>query len=267
MAATVRSRRQAQAVAERQAAKARRQKVLAAGGVGLLVLLLAYEVPHTLKLLNKSSSPAAPVVAPTVTTTAPDTDSAARTAAYRAAMRQPAHDVFAPNQSGSPTTLGSVATPPGLHDPFAKPGTSAGNVAPVTPTAPAKVPTLPGTIVLGTPGAGKVQEQGWIVILASIPTNAGESSATSFAAQAGKAGVGSVKVLNSSNRRPLRGGYWVVYTGPYSSLGQVTAAAGSVHGAGFRSAYIRELIVYKQKPGTTATAKKHAATKTTKKKK
>jgi hypothetical protein len=63
-------------------------------------------------------------------------------------------------------------------------------------------------------------------------------------------------VLNSSNRRPLRGGFWVVYTGPYTGLAQVSAAADHVHKSGFTSAYIRELIVYKAKPATKTTKKK-----------
>ena len=52
-------------------------------------------------------------------------------------------------------------------------------------------------------------------------------------------------MLNSSNRRPLRGGYWVVYTGPYATLSAVTSRAGSVHSQGYPTAYIRELIVYR----------------------
>ena len=106
---------------------------------------------------------------------------------------------------------------------------------------------IPGTIVIGKPGAGRVAVKGWIVILASIPTGNGEDAATSFAAQARKRSIGTVSVLNSSNKRPLRGGYWVVYTGPYNTLAQVSVAASQVHGSGFTSAYIRELIVYKKK--------------------
>ena len=114
-------------------------------------------------------------------------------------------------------TLGAVATPAGLHDPFAKPHTSQAAVAPAT-QKPMTASPLPGTIIVGTPGANKVTVQGWIVILASIPTAQGAVAANSFAAQARKAGVGAVSVLNSSNRKPLRGGYWVVYTGPYNTL-------------------------------------------------
>ena len=46
-------------------------------------------------------------------------------------------------------------------------------------------------------------------------------------------------------RSPLRGGYWVVYSGPYSTLGAVSRRAGDIHAAGYRTAYIRELIAYR----------------------
>ncbi len=104
---------------------------------------------------------------------------------------------------------------------------------------------LPQTIVIGKPGGNRVAKHGWIVILASIPTAEGRSSATSFAAKARTAGLSPVSVLNSSNRRPLRGGYWVVYTGPYATLSAVNSRAGSVHSRGYPTAYIRQLIVYR----------------------
>lgn len=224
----------------------------------LLAVILAYEVPKLMKAGSTSSSSSAP--APVVTTpvaSAPTVEQAGQSKALKAALKQPPRDVFIQQTAGSPTTLGSVATPPGVHDPFASPRSSEAAVVPVTPTVAPKTPQLPGKIVLGTPGPGKVAQTGWIVILASIPTAAGQSSATSFAKSAGKAGLGKISILNSSNRKPLRGGFWVVYTGPYGSLTQVSTAADNVHKSGFTGAYIRELIVYKAKPAAkTATKKK-----------
>lgn len=241
--------------AKRQAAKQKRQVYLVAGLCVVLVGLLAFELPKVLKSTS-STSTAPPAASAVVTPAASTTEPAKPSAALRAALKQAPHDVFAGTAAGSPTTLGSVATPPGLHDPFAKPSSSEATVAPVVQTTAPKVPLLPGKIVLGTPGPGKVAVSGWIVILASIPTAAGQSSATSFATQAEKAGIGSTSVLNSSNRRPLRGGFWVVYTGPYGSLTQVSAAADNIHKSGFSSAYIRELIVYKAKPAAKHKTKK-----------
>jgi hypothetical protein len=256
MTSTAARRTKAQAAAQHRAAKERRQRYMVVGLLVLLVVVLALEVP---KLMKAGSSSSSSTVAPAVTTpasVAPTVDQVTQSKALKAALKQPPRDVFTYQNVGSPTTLGSVATPPGLHDPFAAPKSSQAAVVPVTPTTAPKTPQLPGKIVLGTPGAGKVAVTGWIVILASIPTDAGESSATSFAKSAGKTGVGKISILNSSNRKPLRGGFWVVYTGPYASLTQVSSAADNVHKSGFTNAYIRELIVYKAKPATTKSKSK-----------
>jgi hypothetical protein len=247
--------RRTRAAAQQRAAKERRQVFIVGGLCLLLLVVLVVELPKVLKSSSSSSSSAAPAVT-TPPIAAPTATQLNNSKAYKAALKQPPRDVFTVQATGSPTTLGSVATPPGLHDPFASPRSSEAAVAPITPTNPVKTPQLPGKIILGTPGAGKVAVKGWIVILASIPTAAGQSSATSFAKQAAKAGIGATSVLNSSNRRPLRGGFWVVYTGPYTGLAQVSAAADHVHKSGFTSAYIRELIVYKAKPATKTTKKK-----------
>lgn len=247
MASATGSRRRSRAAAaQERAAKDRRQKMLVAAPGVVLVALLAFQLPRLLKGSGSSSSS----VAPTGITTAavPTTPSVPpKSAAERAVLRNAPRDVFAKVGGGSPSTLGSVPTPPGLHDPFARASSPAAAVAPVSRPTPVRRSVLPGTIILGTPGTGKVAVQGWIVILASIPTAQGQGAATAFAGQAAKASIGKVSVLNSSNRRPLRGGYWVVYTGPFPSLGQVSTQVGHVHSAGFTGAYIRELIVYKKK--------------------
>ena len=251
MASTRRSR----AGAANQQAKERRQKVIVAAGGVLLVLVLAFELPKTLSRLKGSPSrPAAAASVPTTPVVVPETTQTAK--AYRAALRQAPHDVFTQRQLTAENTLGAVATPAGLHDPFATPHSSQAAVAPAT-QKPVTASPLPGTIIVGTPGANKVTVQGWIVILASIPTAQGAVAANSFAAQARKAGFGAVSVLNSSNRKPLRGGYWVVYAGPYNTLSEVSAASDTIHGAGFKTAYIRQLVMYTAK---TASAK-HKATK------
>jgi len=257
MTSTAARRTKAQAAAQQRQAKERRQRFLVVGLLGLLVVVLAFEVPKLMKAGSSSSSSS--TAAPVVTTPAPvvpTVDQEKQSKAYKAALKQPPRDVFTYQNVGSPTTLGSVSPPPGLHDPFSAPKSSQAEVVPVAPAAPPKTPQLPGKIVLGTPGAGKVAVTGWIVILASIPTDAGQSSATSFAQAASKANLGKISILNSSNRKPLRGGFWVVYTGPFTSLTQVSSAADNVHKSGFTNAYIRELIVYKAKPAAKTKSKK-----------
>jgi hypothetical protein len=264
MASSVASSRRARGAADTQA-KERRQKIIVAVAGVLLVLLLAVQLPKLMSRGGSSSSPAASAPAAPVTPAAvPDTSATQTAKAYRAVLKQAPRDVFTARQLSAENTLGAVATPAGLHDPFAKPHTSQAAVAPAT-QKPVTASPLPGTIIVGTPGAGKTTVQGWIVILASIPAAQGADAANSFAAQARKGGVGAVSVLNSSNSKLLRGGYWVVYTGPYNTLAEVSTAADTIHKSGFATAYIRQLVVYKAKPKPAKPAKTKAKKKTTKK--
>ena len=242
--ATARLSRRQTAYAEAAAAKAQRQKIMVIVGVILLALVLVYEVPHTLKLLRGSSTSTASATPTTqiTTTTTPDTS-----ALLKAIRRSTPVDPFSGGEpTGAEPGFGEVATPSGYRDPFGSSGVSVTQ----TPTAPPVAPpaqVLPSKIVIGSPGAGRVAVSGWILILASIPTAQGRTSATTVALKARNRGLTSVSILNSSNRTPLRGGYWVVYTGPYPSLGAVNSEATNVHSSGFGDAYIRQLIVYKAK--------------------
>ena len=219
--------------AARKAAKQRRQKTIAIVLGVVLLIVAAYEVPHTLSLLNKSSTSSGTSVP--VTTTQPTVPAAPATIPKALARLSPSDPFSATVGSTSDANVGSALLRG--RDPFGE----------TVPAAPAQVVSspLPEKIVIGSPGGGRVARHGWIVILASIPTREGRGSAVAFATRAGRNGVGSLSILNSSNRRPLRGGYWVVYTGPYQTLSEVSSRASAVHAFGYASAYIRELIVYR----------------------
>jgi hypothetical protein len=254
MAASTLSRRRGSAHAKARAAKERKQKVMLIVGVALLLLLLVWEIPKVLKSSGGGSSPSASAppaaaVPATATPAAPSAPSAAVVRRDRLAIKRLApHDPFGQTSaSGATPTYGQVGPPAGYRDPFdAKVSSSSVPAPPATPTSTSTSSStpLPAKIVIGTPGAGRVAKQGWIVILASIPTKEGHASAQSFASTATKRGL-SVSILNSSNTRPLRGGYWVVYTGPFSTIAQVTSRAASVHQLGYTGAYVRELIQYR----------------------
>jgi len=231
------------------AAKQKRQKVIVGVGLVLLVLILAYEVPHTMKMIGGSSSSS------TAATTTPATQTPATPAApthsataWQTLGKLSAHDPFVGSIAGSKQGFSNVAVPPKLHDPFggtasastASSGTSSGP----TMDASASSPTLPKTIVVGSPGAGRSAHTGWIVILASIPSGQGRTAANAFAKKAGGRGVGAVSILDSSKAKPLRSGYWVVYTGPFPTLAAVTKTASHVHAVGYGTAYVRQLVVY-----------------------
>jgi hypothetical protein len=225
MASAAAIRRRGSANNARIAAKQRRQKILVVVLAAVLVALLAYEVPHLLKRSggNSSAVPAAPAAS------TPESERKRLPGAGNGA------DPFAAKSLG-PGDAPAVAT--GGPDPFTGQSAASSSSAATAPAA------LPRQIVLGRPGGDRVAKRGWIVILASIPTNNGHRAALRFARGA-RGNVGGLKILNSSNRRPLRGGYWVVYSGPYSTLAAVSRRAGSIHASGYRSAYIRELITYR----------------------
>jgi hypothetical protein len=229
MAATVAQRRRS-AHAAAIAAKQRRQKILLGVLLVVVIAVLAYEAPGIIDQIQGNSSTASSVGPPVQTTQAtPPT--------LPKALRGAAKDPFAARAlaDGDPGVGPSFG-----RDPFTPP--PAPSATPSGP-APSVASPLPQQIVIGTP-SGKGATRGWIVILASIPTGQGRSSATSFAQVARRRGISPVSVLNSSNRRPLRGGYWVVYTGPVATLSDVESLAAQVHANGYGTAYVRELIVY-----------------------
>jgi hypothetical protein len=208
------------------AAKERRTKVIVIVLVVLLAAVLAFQLP---KLLGHggSASAAAPSTAP----------AGSKWTKLPAILRGRGGgtDPFAVRAF---TERDPEIAPGGGRDPFAARLSTAATVS-----TRAASRTLPKRIVIGTPGAHKHLVRGWIVILASIPVGNGHAEAVAFARRV--RGLGPISTLNSSNRRPLRGGYWVVYAGPVRTLSGVSRLAAGVHSAGYRSAYIRELFRYR----------------------
>jgi len=246
------------------AEKARRQKMIAVVGVVVLTVVLAIQVPRTMKMLDSGGggatpTAAVPVAAPTPTR-APGPAVKAHAApkqptALQALLHGSAGDPFtsralsghdpAPRSVAGPAGVqdpfGSrqipdrnpasraVSGPQGLRDPFAKPGTAA---------PPIK------RIVIGVPGKHGTSAVGYIVVLASIPLGEGRAAATRFAQQVRSRGIGGVGILNSSSRRPLRHGYWVVFIGSYKSVAAAETAAVRVRGLGYGGSYLRQLVRY-----------------------
>jgi hypothetical protein len=220
------AKRRRSAYAAAYAAKQRRQKIIVIVGCVLLAGVMAFEVP---KLLHRSGSA-------TVSVAPPPPSAPPKPKRLPKALRTARGvDPFAVRAlSSSDPGVGPAL--PG-RDPF---GSEPSQAAPPE----TKSPALPETIVIGTPTGHGAAVHGWIVILASIPTKEGEASATSFARKARANGVSAVGVLNSSNRRPLRGGYWVVYTGPVRTVLAAEHLASKLHSSGYQAAYMRGLIEY-----------------------
>ena len=234
------SKAQQKRAATAAAKKQRRQKVMAFGGLGVLAILMFIQVP---KLLGGSDSPESVAVAATPVIPAPETGKDAR--ALRLLLKNAGADPFASRSlADNDPRAGSVSGPGGTHDPFVESGSST-PAAPATPSTedPVAAP-LPGKIVLGTPKAGAVARRGWIVVLASVQNRFGRAYAERFATRVRQNGLGTVSVLDSSTRKPLRAGYFVVYTGPFESLAAVQRSAAHVHAFGYRTAYVREILRY-----------------------
>jgi hypothetical protein len=130
----------------------------------------------------------------------------------------------------SPTTAPETAT-------VTLPGVSTG--PPVTPTAPPPPTTTapaPGSLTSWPAG-----QSGYTVVLESLPTSSGRSLALERARSASRAGLPRVGVIDSSRYSSLHPGYYVVFSGVYSTLGQAQAAQATAAAKGFRLAYARQI--------------------------
>jgi hypothetical protein len=121
-------------------------------------------------------------------------------------------------------TLPSVSTVPG-------PPSTPSTPPPPTTTAPA-----PGSLTSWPAG-----QTGFTVVLESIPTSSGRSLALSRARAASRAGLPQVGVLDSGRYSSLHPGYFVVFSGIYTSRGQAEAARAAAAEKGFQLAYSREI--------------------------
>jgi hypothetical protein len=92
-------------------------------------------------------------------------------------------------------------------------------------TAPS-ASTLPSLPEEGTAGVAgwPAGEAGWTIVLASYPQTKGRREADARARQARSKDLPQVGVLDSSSYASLHPGYWVVFTGVYSSEAEATSA-------------------------------------------
>ena len=119
----------------------------------------------------------------------------------------------------------------------------------VTETTPvASVPTEATTTVAPVDGAGPgslvewpADQDGYTVVLASLPTGGGREVAVQNARSAIRAGLEEVGVLDSAAFASLHPGYFVVFAGVYTGFEEAQGAAVDARGAGFANAYAREI--------------------------
>lgn len=110
--------------------------------------------------------------------------------------------------------------------------------APEPGTTPARTATAPH-------GKGRFEwpagRDGWTIVLFSYPVATGTTAALATASRATQAGLPEVGLLDSGTFASLHPGYYVVFTGVYSSPSEAEAALRSVRAAGFSSAYTRQI--------------------------
>jgi hypothetical protein len=134
----------------------------------------------------------------------------------------------------TPTTAPQTAT---VVLPTVPSGTPTG--APSTPTEPPPTTTTappPGALVSWPAG-----RSGFTVVLQSIPGGAGRALAIARARDASRDGLPQVGVLDSSRYSSLHPGYYVVFSGIYSSRSEADRARSNAVAKGFELAYSREI--------------------------
>lgn len=114
---------------------------------------------------------------------------------------------------------------------------------PVTTTPPAAT-TAPVVPEVPPPGALRewpAGQNGFTVVLASLPASGGRAPATKKAKEASRAGLTDVGVIDSGDFSSLHPGYYVIFSGVYGSNAEAQTAVEGAKAAGFPQAYPRQI--------------------------
>ena len=115
--------------------------------------------------------------------------------------------------------------------------------APTVPTQTGTQPTPPKQTPAPSPAlkvwpAGK---SGWTVVLGSLPTANGRPFALAQARAAEHSGLQAVGIIDSSQYASLHPGYYVLFSGVYTSFDDANTAATTAQSRGYRRAYPRRI--------------------------
>jgi hypothetical protein len=119
-------------------------------------------------------------------------------------------------------------TTPALTAPTTQTGTQ--------PTPPQQTPAPPPALTEWPAG-----KNGWTVVLASLPTANGRAFALAQARAAEHSGLQAVGIIDSSQYASLHPGYYVLFSGVYTSLDDANTAATTAQSHGYRRAYARRI--------------------------
>lgn len=112
---------------------------------------------------------------------------------------------------------------------------------PATTPKARKGKRAPAPRATGRGTAWPADRNGWTIVLFSYPKTTGTDAAQATAARAAHAGLPEVGVLDSGRFSSLHPGYYIVFSGVYSTSGEAEAALRSARASGFSSAYTRQI--------------------------
>lgn len=149
--------------------------------------------------------------------------------------------------AGNETIVATRGGPP--HSPTTSPVTTTVALPSVpagTPTGPPATPTEPPPATKSPPATGALtswpgSRTGFTVILESVPRSSGRSLAVARAQEASRAGLPQVGVLDSGGYSSLHPGYYVVFSGIYSSQSEAEGARETASAKGFGSSYTKAI--------------------------
>ena len=145
------------------------------------------------------------------------------------------------NSSPNPATTAVAPTPPSVATTTTAPLPTAPE--PTVSTTTTKTHSTPTTTAASPKGrtAWPAGRNGWTIVLFSYPITGGTAAAYATAARAAHGGLPEVGVLDSNQFSSLHPGYYVVFSGIYSSAGEAETALRTAHATGFASAYTRQI--------------------------
>jgi hypothetical protein len=118
-----------------------------------------------------------------------------------------------------------------------EPPTTTGLTTTTQPTTTQPTTTNPSGTLISWPSG----TDGYTVVLRSTPTSQGRGPAEAAGQQAINAGLPQVGVLNSSDYQSLNPGYYVTFTGIYTSESAAESALPNARSKGFPTAYVRRV--------------------------
>ena len=110
-----------------------------------------------------------------------------------------------------------------------------------SPKAKGKGKPVPARTAANGGTTWPADRNGWTIVLFSYPKTTGTDAALATASRAAHAGLPEVGLLDSDRFSSLHPGYYIVFSGVYSTSGEADAALRTARASGFSSAYTRQI--------------------------